>query len=105
MRFIDRQCDHRAGGQRREYAALGGTRSRAFGVRSHGATASNVFSLDNPSRLVIDLDDSQLNTDASTLPLEGSAISAVRTGVRDEGGLRVVLELTVLSTSSFYASA
>lgn len=58
-----------------------------------GATQANVFSLDNPSRLVIDLDDSQLNTDASTLPLEGSAISAVRTGVRDEGGLRVVLEL------------
>ena len=57
------------------------------------ATQANVFSLENPSRLVIDLDDSQLNTDVSTLPLEGSAIAAVRTGVRDGNGLRVVLEL------------
>ncbi|WP_249978884.1 N-acetylmuramoyl-L-alanine amidase [Vreelandella olivaria] len=57
------------------------------------ATSANVFALDNPSRLVIDLDDSQMDTDASTLPLDGSAIDAVRTGVRDGGGLRVVLEL------------
>ncbi|WP_144983501.1 N-acetylmuramoyl-L-alanine amidase [Halomonas sp. C22] len=57
------------------------------------AAQANVFTLDNPARLVIDLDDSQLDTDVSTLPLEGSAISAVRTGSRDGGGLRVVLEL------------
>ncbi|PRY66187.1 N-acetylmuramoyl-L-alanine amidase [Vreelandella songnenensis] len=58
-----------------------------------GATNANVFSLANPDRLVIDLDESRLDTDASTLPLEGSAIEAVRTGARDGGGLRVVLEL------------
>ncbi|MGP8290461.1 N-acetylmuramoyl-L-alanine amidase [Vreelandella zhanjiangensis] len=58
-----------------------------------GLTSANVFALDNPERLVIDLDESVLNTDASTLPLEGSAIDAVRTGTRDGGGLRVVLEL------------
>lgn len=57
------------------------------------ATTANVFSLDNPSRLVIDLDESEMETDPSTLPLEGSAITSVRTGVRDGGGLRVVLEL------------
>lgn len=57
------------------------------------ATSANVFALDNPSRLVIDLEESQMDTDASTLPLDGSAINAVRTGVRDGGGLRVVLEL------------
>ncbi|MFP3343056.1 N-acetylmuramoyl-L-alanine amidase [Vreelandella aquamarina] len=57
------------------------------------AAEASVFSLENPARLVIDLDESQLNTDVSTLPLDGSAISAVRTGVRDGGGLRVVLEL------------
>ncbi len=58
-----------------------------------GAAEASVFSLENPARLVIDLDESELNTDVSTLPLDGSAISAVRTGVRDGGGLRVVLEL------------
>lgn len=57
------------------------------------AANANVFSLENPSRLVIDLDDSYLDTDVSTLPLDGSAIDEVRTGVRDGGGLRVVLEL------------
>ncbi|MGM0536345.1 MAG: N-acetylmuramoyl-L-alanine amidase [Pseudomonadota bacterium] len=56
-------------------------------------TRANVFSLDNPRRLVIDLDDSQLNADAERLDLEGSAISTLRTGVRDGNGLRVVLEL------------
>lgn len=58
-----------------------------------GVTSANVFALNNPERLVIDLDESTLNTDASTLPLEGSAIADVRTGTRDGGGLRVVLEL------------
>ncbi len=32
------------------------------------AAQANVFTLDNPARLVIDLDDSQLDTDVSTLP-------------------------------------
>ncbi|RUR32323.1 AMIN domain-containing protein [Vreelandella andesensis] len=57
------------------------------------AANANVFSLENPSRLVIDLDESHLDTDVSTLPLDGSAIVEVRTGIRDGGGLRVVLEL------------
>ena len=54
---------------------------------------ASVFSLDNPRRLVIDLDDSRLNTRVDALDLEGSAISTLRTGVRDGNGLRVVLEL------------
>ncbi|MFG6666801.1 N-acetylmuramoyl-L-alanine amidase [Halomonas sp. HNIBRBA4712] len=58
-----------------------------------GAASAEVFSLDNPARLVIDIDDTELDTDASTLPLNDSAIDAVRTGRLDGGGLRVVLEL------------
>ncbi|MDI5934803.1 N-acetylmuramoyl-L-alanine amidase [Halomonas kalidii] len=57
------------------------------------APRANVFSLDNPRRLVIDLDDSRLEADVDRLDLAGSAISRVRTGVRDGNGLRVVLEL------------
>ncbi|MBT2772885.1 N-acetylmuramoyl-L-alanine amidase [Halomonas sp. ISL-60] len=57
------------------------------------ATNANVFSLENPARLVIDLDDTQMDTDPSTLPLHDSAITSVRTGTREGGGLRVVLEL------------
>lgn len=58
------------------------------------ATTANVFSLENPARLVIDLDDSQMDTDPSTLPLNDSAITSVRSGQREGGGLRVVLELS-----------
>ncbi|WP_447553240.1 N-acetylmuramoyl-L-alanine amidase [Vreelandella sp. EE22] len=58
-----------------------------------GAANADVFPLSNPARLVIDLDDTELDTDASTLPLNDSAIDAVRTGSREGGGLRVVLEL------------
>lgn len=54
---------------------------------------ANVFTLDNPDRLVIDLDDSRITTDPAGLNLDGSAISGVRTGVRDGNGLRIVLDL------------
>ena len=54
---------------------------------------ANVFGLDNPPRLVIDLDDSRMAAKVDEIDLAGSAISRVRTGVRDGNGLRVVLEL------------
>ncbi|MBD3897710.1 N-acetylmuramoyl-L-alanine amidase [Halomonas sp. ML-15] len=54
---------------------------------------ASVFTLDNPDRLVIDLDDSRMQADTSRLDLDGSAISSLRTGVRDGSGLRVVLDL------------
>ncbi|WNK21358.1 N-acetylmuramoyl-L-alanine amidase [Halomonas piscis] len=55
---------------------------------------AEVFALDSPSRLVIDLADSDLQAEVDDLSLEGSAISAVRTGVREGDDLRVVLELS-----------
>ena len=55
--------------------------------------SATVFELDSPSRLVIDLDNSQLETDTSTLPLEGSAISSIRSGIRNGTDLRIVLDL------------
>ncbi|WP_459874523.1 N-acetylmuramoyl-L-alanine amidase [Halomonas shantousis] len=54
---------------------------------------ANVFTLDNPQRLVIDLDDSRLQIDPESIELDGSAIDAIRTGVRNGTGLRVVLDL------------
>ncbi len=59
-----------------------------------GATKANVFSLNNPNRLVIDLADSKLQLDTSRLDLSGSAISAIRTGARNGDDLRVVLDLS-----------
>ncbi|WP_355660259.1 N-acetylmuramoyl-L-alanine amidase [Halomonas salifodinae] len=54
---------------------------------------ANVFTLENPRRLVIDLPSSRLAADPARLDLTGSAISAVRSGVRDGDGLRIVLDL------------
>ncbi|MDR5902370.1 N-acetylmuramoyl-L-alanine amidase [Halomonas icarae] len=56
-------------------------------------TQAKVFSLDNPRRLVIDLDDSRMRADLDGLDLTGSAISRIRSGVREGSDLRVVLDL------------
>lgn len=57
-------------------------------------TQAEVFTLENPRRLVIDIADSRLEANPSSLDLEGSAISEIRTGVRNGDDLRVVLDLS-----------
>ena len=52
----------------------------------------NIFTLRGPDRLVIDLKDSRLANFLKKLPV-GGAIRAIRTGVRSNGQLRVVLDL------------
>nr|WP_051530300.1 N-acetylmuramoyl-L-alanine amidase [Halomonas halodenitrificans] len=56
-------------------------------------TQAQVFPLENPRRLVIDLDDSRMGADLEGLDLTGSAISRIRSGVREGSDLRVVLDL------------
>lgn len=56
--------------------------------------SANVFTLNNPDRLVIDLSDSRLELDPAKLDLSGSAISEIRTGTRNGDDLRVVLDLS-----------
>ncbi len=60
----------------------------------------NIFTLRGPDRLVVDLKDSRLANALKKLPA-GGAIRAIRTGVRSNGQLRVVLDLnqTVRSRS------
>ena len=52
----------------------------------------NIFTLRNPDRIVIDMKDSRMSNKLSELPA-GGAISAIRTGLRANGQLRVVLDL------------
>ncbi len=67
-----------------------------------GPIEHDVFPLDNPHRLVIDLQNSSLETDLSKLDLANSPISKVRTGVRNGKDLRVVLDLPkAIKTRSF----
>lgn len=55
---------------------------------------AEVFTLEDPRRLVIDIADSRLEANPASLDLEGSAISEIRTGVRNGDDLRVVLDLS-----------
>ncbi len=51
-----------------------------------------VFMLDNPQRLVLDIEDTQLNLDVNALGLAKGPIQKVRTGKRGDG-IRLVLDL------------
>ena len=64
-------------------------------------TAHNVFSLENPSRLVIDLDGSRLSASADIAEARG-LVSNLRTGTRPGGALRVVLDLNQPSQASSF---
>ena len=55
-------------------------------------TSHNVFSLENPNRLVIDLNDSRMSSSANLAEARG-LVSNLRTGTRSGGVLRVVLDL------------
>ncbi len=58
------------------------------------ATVSHtIFSLKQPDRLVIDIDNSRLNAAVADLAKGDPLISNVRSGVRPGGGTRVVLDL------------
>lgn len=52
-----------------------------------------VFSLENPPRLVIDLEDTSLKTDLSKLDLSESPVRRIRSASRNGKDLRVVLDL------------
>ncbi len=52
-----------------------------------------LFTLKNPDRIVIDLEDARLNVDTDNLEFSKSLIKSIRTGKHGERGLRVVLDL------------
>lgn len=53
-----------------------------------------IFSLANPRRLVIDIEDAGLNVDISDVVTKGTPITGLRAAVRDNKDLRVVLDLS-----------
>ena len=54
----------------------------------------STLSLENPQRFVVDLSRSQLSASLTSLPLEGTPISGVRSGIRKGTDLRLVFDLT-----------
>jgi N-acetylmuramoyl-L-alanine amidase len=65
-----------------------------------------VFSLDNPSRLVVDINSAELKADLNKLDITPTPISKIRSGVRGGSNLRIVLELkTQVRVNSFTLKA
>ena len=53
----------------------------------------NIFTLRAPERLVVDLKDGRISESLKRLPTGTGAVKGIRTGVRANGQLRVVLDL------------
>jgi N-acetylmuramoyl-L-alanine amidase len=53
----------------------------------------NIFTLRGPDRLVVDLKDSRLSQSLQNLPSSNGAVRSIRSAVRSNGQLRVVLDL------------
>ena len=54
----------------------------------------SLFTLKNPDRIVIDIDDTALKADLDKLNFDQSVIKGIRTGKHGKSGLRVVLDLS-----------
>jgi N-acetylmuramoyl-L-alanine amidase len=59
-----------------------------------GPVQHRVFALENPRRLVIDITNVRLNTDLENQGLQSTPVSRIRSAVRNQQDLRVVLDLS-----------
>ena len=67
-----------------------------------GPVTHKLFSLKNPERLVIDVADTRVATGLDTQNQHAGIIKGVRTGKRDKGKLRIVLDLTQAAKPSSF---
>ena len=66
------------------------------------AAEFSTLSLDNPERFVVDLSQSRLSANLTALPLEGTPISRVRSGIRLGTDLRLVFDLSASVRTSVF---
>ena len=66
------------------------------------AAEFSTLSLDNPERFVIDLSQSRLTASLTELPLEGTPLSGVRSGIRQGADLRLVFDLSASVRTSVF---
>ena len=67
-----------------------------------GSADFSTLSLENPERFVVDLSQSQLKASLKSLPLEGTPISGVRSGIRKGTDLRLVFDLSASVRTSVF---
>jgi len=60
----------------------------------NGPVSHSIFELNNPERLVIDLPAANFTANLNNLDTADTPVDGIRTGKRDDGGLRVVLDLS-----------
>ena len=71
-----------------------------------GPTEHKLIVLENPGRIVLDVENASIKASITDLKLEGTPVQLVRTGVRDGDDLRVVLELSAaVKPRSFFLKA
>ena len=66
------------------------------------AAEFSTLSLENPERFVVDLSQSRLSASLTALPLEGTPISRVRSGIRQGTDLRLVFDLSASVRTSVF---
>ena len=59
-----------------------------------GPVSHKIFSLSGPNRVVIDVAATRIDRDRVVIPAASGSVSRIRTGSKDNGDLRVVLDLT-----------
>lgn len=70
------------------------------------AVQHNIFTLRGPDRLVIDLKDSRLAKSLTSMPTGTGAVRSIRSAIRADGALRVVLDLnTAVRSRTFTAGS
>lgn len=68
-----------------------------------GAIEHSVLQLDNPTRVVVDINDVKLKGALNDLPLENTPIERVRSGIRKGNDLRIVFDLRAKVTPKSFA--
>ena len=58
-----------------------------------GPAEHKLIVLDNPSRIVVDVEDAALKASLDDLPLSNTPVSRIRSGVREGDDLRLVLDM------------
>ena len=66
------------------------------------AAELGTLSLENPERFVVDLSQSRLTASLTALPLEGTPLSGVRSGIRQGADLRLVFDLSASVRTSVF---
>lgn len=72
---------------------FGGNQAERVAIELAGTVPLRYFSLKNPSRLVVDLDNTVLPSSLVQPPANHPLIANIRSGIRDNKNLRVVFEL------------